>query len=255
MPQRSGRVSSFYGKPFCPFFCILLRTAAYMVDIAQLVRVSGCGPEGRRFEPGYPPHIFRSVPRPFTCRAADIAEGRRIFYVPAFAFTLPFCLLRVFAFFSFYRLFLFLYAQLSGFFSVFALYCIPSVLPALSGRSLPSLSGLRFLTAALSLFALLFVPFVCRPSCAHFSIAHFLFLSLGYLLRFPGAACAPFCGFSAVGTDDAESILSSGCGSVGRAGGLGPSGRRFESCHSDQAEPGADTRSGLFLFGLRHPRL
>lgn len=26
----------------------------------------------------------------------------------------------------------------------------------------------------------------------------------------------------------------SGCGSVGRAGGLGPSGRTFESCHSDQ---------------------
>lgn len=25
----------------------------------------------------------------------------------------------------------------------------------------------------------------------------------------------------------------SGCGSVGRAGGLGPSGRTFESCHSD----------------------
>lgn len=177
MPQRSGRVSSFYGKPFCFFLCILLRTAAYMVDIAQLVRVSGCGPEGRRFEPGYPPHIFRSVPRPFTCRAADIAEGRRIFYVPAFAFTLPFCLLRIFAFFSLYRLFLFLYARLSEFFPVCALYCIPSVLPALSGRSLPSLSGLRFLTAALSLFALLFVPFVCRPSCAHFAIVHFLFFS------------------------------------------------------------------------------
>ena len=29
----------------------------YMVDIAQLVRVSGCGPEGRRFESGYPPHL------------------------------------------------------------------------------------------------------------------------------------------------------------------------------------------------------
>ena len=121
-----------------------------------MVRVSGCGPEGRRFEPGYPPHIFRSVPRPFTCRAADIAEGRRIFYVPAFAFTLPFCLLRIFAFFSLYRLFLFLYARLSGFFPVCALYCIPSVLSALSGRSLPSLSGLCFLTAALSLFALFF---------------------------------------------------------------------------------------------------
>lgn len=80
-------------------------------------------------------------------------------------------------FFSLYRLFLFLYARLSEFFPVCALYCIPSVLPALSGRSLPSLSGLRFLTAALSLFALLFVPFVCRPSCAHFAIVHFLFFS------------------------------------------------------------------------------
>lgn len=144
MPQRSGRVSSFYGKPFCPFFCILLRTAAYMVDIAQLVRVSGCGPEGRRFEPGYPPHIFRSVPRPFTCRAADIAEGRRIFYVPAFAFALPFCLLRVFCVFLALPAFSVFYVRLSGFFPVCALYCIPSVLPALSGRSLPSLSGLRF---------------------------------------------------------------------------------------------------------------
>lgn len=142
-----------------------------------MVRVSGCGPEGRRFEPGYPPHIFRSVPRPFTCRAADIAEGRRIFYVPAFAFTLPFCLLRIFAFFLTLPAFSVFYVWLSGFFPVCALYCIPSVLPALSGRSLPSLSGLRFLTAALSLFALLFVPFVCRPSCAHFAIVHFLFLS------------------------------------------------------------------------------
>ena len=26
-----------------------------MVDIAQLVRVPGCGPGGRRFEPDYPP--------------------------------------------------------------------------------------------------------------------------------------------------------------------------------------------------------
>ena len=28
-----------------------------MVDIAQLVRVPGCGPGGRRFEPDYPPHL------------------------------------------------------------------------------------------------------------------------------------------------------------------------------------------------------
>ena len=27
-----------------------------MVGIAQLVRASGCGPEGRRFEPDYSPH-------------------------------------------------------------------------------------------------------------------------------------------------------------------------------------------------------
>ena len=31
--------------------------ANYLVDIAQLVRVPGCGPGGRRFEPDYPPHL------------------------------------------------------------------------------------------------------------------------------------------------------------------------------------------------------
>ena len=34
--------------------------------------------------------------------------------------------------------------------------------------------------------------------------------------------------------DNMLSKILSGCGSVGRAGGLGPSGRTFESCHSDQ---------------------
>ena len=34
-----------------------------MVDIAQLVRVSGCGPEGRRFEPGYPPQTAAALRR------------------------------------------------------------------------------------------------------------------------------------------------------------------------------------------------
>jgi hypothetical protein len=29
-----------------------------MVGIAQLVRASGCGSEGRGFEPHYPPHYF-----------------------------------------------------------------------------------------------------------------------------------------------------------------------------------------------------
>ncbi len=28
------------------------------VGIAQLARVPGCGPGGRRFEPDYPPHFF-----------------------------------------------------------------------------------------------------------------------------------------------------------------------------------------------------
>ena len=30
-----------------------------MVDVAQLVRVPGCGPGGRRFDPDHPPHIQR----------------------------------------------------------------------------------------------------------------------------------------------------------------------------------------------------
>ena len=34
-----------------------------MVDIAQLVRVPGCGPGGRRFEPDYPPHFFKLAKR------------------------------------------------------------------------------------------------------------------------------------------------------------------------------------------------
>ena len=29
-----------------------------MVAVAQLVRASGCGPEGRRFESDQPPHFF-----------------------------------------------------------------------------------------------------------------------------------------------------------------------------------------------------
>ena len=30
----------------------------YLVDVAQLVRVPGCGPGGRRFDPDHPPHFF-----------------------------------------------------------------------------------------------------------------------------------------------------------------------------------------------------
>ena len=35
----------------------------YKVVVAQLVSASGCGPEGRRFEPGLPPHFFLPVTR------------------------------------------------------------------------------------------------------------------------------------------------------------------------------------------------
>ena len=29
-----------------------------MVDVAQLVRASDCGPEGHQFDPGIPPHVY-----------------------------------------------------------------------------------------------------------------------------------------------------------------------------------------------------
>ena len=32
-----------------------------MVAVAQLVRASGCGPEGRRFESDQPPHFFAQI--------------------------------------------------------------------------------------------------------------------------------------------------------------------------------------------------
>ena len=33
-----------------------------MVDVAQLVRAPGCGPGGRRFKSGLPPHFFARIP-------------------------------------------------------------------------------------------------------------------------------------------------------------------------------------------------
>ena len=38
--------------------------AKNMVDVAQLVRVPGCGPGGRRFDPDHPPHFL-------TCQTSD----------------------------------------------------------------------------------------------------------------------------------------------------------------------------------------
>ena len=31
-----------------------------MVGLAQMVRASDCGPEGRRFDPDIPPHTFKT---------------------------------------------------------------------------------------------------------------------------------------------------------------------------------------------------
>ncbi len=36
----------------------VFRNMFYLVDVAQLVRVPGCGPGGRRFDPDHPPHFF-----------------------------------------------------------------------------------------------------------------------------------------------------------------------------------------------------
>lgn len=46
----------FAGINFCSIFALVKQ----MVVVAQLVRVSVCGAEGRRFEPGLPP-IFKAL--------------------------------------------------------------------------------------------------------------------------------------------------------------------------------------------------
>ena len=43
----------------------------------------------------------------------------------------------------------------------------------------------------------------------------------------------------------------SGCGAVGSAGGLGPSGRRFEPCHSDHKKTAVFARKRRFLQLLK----
>ena len=40
-----------------PFFSISAQAGCFMVVVAQLVRASGCGPEGRGFESRHPPHF------------------------------------------------------------------------------------------------------------------------------------------------------------------------------------------------------
>ena len=53
-----------------------------MVDMAQLVSASGCGPEGRRFESGYPPQNKKSTE--FT-PCFSYSERTNRFRVPPFA--------------------------------------------------------------------------------------------------------------------------------------------------------------------------
>ena len=47
--------------------CAFVRCAGDMVDIAQVVRVPGCGPGGRRFESDYPPHLKPGVRKQAVC--------------------------------------------------------------------------------------------------------------------------------------------------------------------------------------------
>ena len=58
-----------------------LRHWQHMVDIAQLVRVPGCGPGGRGFEPHYSPHFFLLFAGTLGCRQA----ARHGTLTPAFA--------------------------------------------------------------------------------------------------------------------------------------------------------------------------
>ena len=44
--------------------------ARHVVGIAQLVRVPGCGPGGRGFEPHYSPHFFRCE-----CRVVGVSPS------------------------------------------------------------------------------------------------------------------------------------------------------------------------------------
>lgn len=47
--------------------CFTFASASYMVVVAQLVRASVCGTEGRRFEPGLPPKIKGLFFQAFFC--------------------------------------------------------------------------------------------------------------------------------------------------------------------------------------------
>ena len=66
--------------------CILCKQ--HVVAVAQLVRASGCGPEGRRFESDQPPHFFAQIlgkkitkPQGFTSlREAQFHSKLKVFF-------------------------------------------------------------------------------------------------------------------------------------------------------------------------------
>ena len=58
--DETDKICRFFKKTidkFQIYGIILFALVSYMVDVAQLVRVPGCGPGGRRFDPDHPPHF------------------------------------------------------------------------------------------------------------------------------------------------------------------------------------------------------
>ena len=56
------------------FYAHFIIFAAHTVVVAQLVRASDCGSEGRRFEPGHPPRGLRSQRRLFLCHSMSLLD-------------------------------------------------------------------------------------------------------------------------------------------------------------------------------------
>ena len=53
-----------------------------MVGLAQMVRASDCGPEGRRFDPDIPPHLQAGIVQWLVCKFSKL-EMRVRFSLPA----------------------------------------------------------------------------------------------------------------------------------------------------------------------------
>ena len=49
-----------------------------MVGLAQMVRASDCGPEGRRFDPDIPPQFFAGVVQRLVCKFSKLEIGFRL---------------------------------------------------------------------------------------------------------------------------------------------------------------------------------